>query len=221
MNYNEQGIRALQEERHEEAIEAFMKAIETSPEDAVAYINIGNVFAAVNDIEKAEQFFQQAIALDEKAATAYYSLANLYYNVERFEEAAKLYEKAIQYEMTGADAYYMLGKCFEQLGNDKLALPYVQRAAELNVKDEQIQVTYGIILSKLELFEEAQKVFHHVLKLNENHADAHYNLGMVYAVSTDDKASAKHHLKRAYTIEPDHMQARYIYDMIEVGEQQQ
>ena len=26
------------------------------------------------------------------------------------------------------------------------------------------------------------------------------------------------HLKKAFTIEPDHVQARYIYDMIQLGE---
>ena len=72
MNYNEEGIKALQEKRYEDAVKAFTEAIEQNPEDPIGYINFGNVLAAMNDIERAERFFQKAITLDEKAATAYY-----------------------------------------------------------------------------------------------------------------------------------------------------
>ena len=77
---------------YEKAVESFVKAVEKDPENAVGYINLGNVFASLGDAEKAEPFFQKAITLDAEAGTAYYGLANLYYNKERYEEAAKLYE---------------------------------------------------------------------------------------------------------------------------------
>ena len=101
----------------------------------------------MNDVERAERFFQKAITVDEKAATAYYGLANLYYNAERYVEAAKLYQKSIEHGIEGADAYYMLGKSFENvMDNPKLALPYLQRAAELAPEDVQIRLSYGILL---------------------------------------------------------------------------
>ncbi|MFC5542175.1 MAG: tetratricopeptide repeat protein [Bacilli bacterium] len=214
MNYNEEGIKALQEKRYEDAVKAFTEAIEQNPEDPVGYINFGNVLAAMNEIERAERFFQKAITLDEKAATAYYGLANLYYNSERFLEAAKLYQKSIEYGIEGADSYYMLGKCFEKENQVKLALPYMQRAAELAPDDLQIRLSYGIILCKLEMFDLAKTELEYVLAQDEKNADAHYNLGVLYALSTDDAEKALHHLEQAFTIQPEHDQARYIYDMI-------
>jgi tetratricopeptide (TPR) repeat protein len=214
MNYNEEGIKALQEKRYEDAVKAFTEAIEQNPEDPVGYINFGNVLAAMNEIERAERFFQKAITLDEKAATAYYGLANLYYNSERFLEAAKLYQKSLEYGIEGADSYYMLGKCFEKENQVKLALPYMQRAAELAPDDLQIRLSYGIILCKLEMFDLAKTELEYVLAQDEKNADAHYNLGVLYALSTDDAEKALHHLEQAFTIQPEHDQARYIYDMI-------
>ncbi|WP_342469115.1 tetratricopeptide repeat protein [Ureibacillus sp. FSL K6-3587] len=214
MNYNEEGIKALQEKRYEDAVKAFTEAIEQNPEDPVGYINFGNVLAAMNEIERAERFFQKAITLDEKAATAYYGLANLYYNSECFLEAAKLYQKSIEYGIEGADSYYMLGKCFEKENQVKLALPYMQRAAELAPDDLQIRLSYGIILCKLEMFDLAKTELEYVLAQDEKNADAHYNLGVLYALSTDDAEKALHHLEQAFTIQPEHDQARYIYDMI-------
>ncbi|QTD41619.1 lipopolysaccharide assembly protein LapB [Sporosarcina sp. Te-1] len=219
MKYNELGIRSLQQGEYEKAIEAFVKAAEQEPDNPIGYINLGNVFTAVGDVERAERFFQKALTLDEEAVAAYYGLANLYYNNGRFDEAAKLYEKAVRNGMEQADAYFMLGKSLERDGNDKLALPYLQRGLELDPADLEIKLSYGILLAKLELFTEAEKVLRELVEQDPDHPDAHYNLGMVYAVSTDRKEDALLHLERAFTIEPDHVQSRYIYDMIKKGDE--
>lgn len=214
MNYNELGIQAIQEENYEKAVELFTKAIEENPDEAIGYINFGNLLASMNENDRAERFFQKAITLDEHAATAYYSLANLYYNAERFEEAAKLYEKAISNGIEGADAYFMLGKSFEKEGHTKLSLPYLQRAYELDSSDIQIALSYSIALASMEMFEQAEPVLKEILTLDAENADAHYNLGVLYAVSTSDTDAALHHLKKAFTIQPTYDQARYVYDMI-------
>ena len=215
LNYNELGIQAIQEENYEKAAEWFNKAIEENPEESIGFINFGNLLASMNENERAERFFQKAITLDEKAATAFYSLANLYYNTERFEEAAKLYEKAITNGIEGPDAYFMLGKSFQKVDQTKLALPYLQRAYELDeTQDIQIKLTYGIALASLEMFDVAEPIFKEILELDPENADAHYNMGVLYAVSTSDTESALKHLKAAFTIQPNYDQARYVYDMI-------
>ncbi|MDV6378554.1 tetratricopeptide repeat protein [Sporosarcina sp. GW1-11] len=220
MSIHKDAISEMQQGNYEKAIELFMKAVEENPDDATGFINIGNIFASLGDAEQAEPFFQKALTLDKNAGTAFYGLANLYYNQERFEEAAKLYEKAMQTGLESADVYFMLGKSIEQAGNDRLALPYLQRAVELSENDHEIALSYGILLAKMELFEQAQPVFEAILQAQPEHADAHYNLGVLFAVSTEDQVRALSHLKQAYTIEPEHTQARYLYDMITIGTEQ-
>jgi len=214
MDFNEIGIKAFQEKRYEDAAKAFTEAIENNPDEAIGYINFGNLLAVMNDEERAERFFQKAITIDETAATAYYGLANLYYNAERFIEAAKLYQKSIDHGIEGADAYYMLAKSFEREEKVKLALPYMQRAAELAPDDLQIRLSYGILLCTLEMFDLAKVELEYVLEKDEKNADAHYNLGVLYAVSTEQSEQALHHLKAAYTLQPEFTQAKYIYDMV-------
>lgn len=218
MDHNEKGIIALQNGKYEKAIESFFKAIDENPDEAVGYINVGNVFATIGDVEKAERFFQKAVTLDENAGTALYGLANLYYNEERYDEASKLYEQAIRKGIEEADAYFMLGKSLERANKAKLALPYLQRAAELSPEDLEVRLSYGILLANLELFEEAGEEFRYVVEHDEENADGHYNLGFLYAVSTNRKEDALTHLKKAFTINPEYEQARYIYDMIQLDE---
>ena len=141
----------------------------------------------------------------------------MYYNHDRFEEAAKLYGEAIKLGLHEADAHYMLAKSFEHLGQEKLALPYAQRAAELAKEDVQIQLTYAILLAKVEAFDEARELLEQIIREDEKNADAHYNLGMIYAVSTDDAERALQHLEQAFTLNPDHIQAREIHTMITEG----
>lgn len=214
MDYNEIGILAFQEKRYEDAAKAFTEAIENNPDDAIGYVNFGNLLASMKDNDRAERFFQKAITINETTATAYYGLANLYYNAERYIEAAKLYQKAIEHGIQGADAFYMLAKSFERDEKVKLALPYMQRAAELEPNDLQIRLSYGILLCTLEMFDVAKGELEFVLEKDVNNADAHYNLGVLYAVSTEETALAMKHLKEAYTIDSNFDQARYIYDMI-------
>lgn len=214
MDFNEQGIVAFQEKRYEDAAQLFTQAIEAEPNNAIGYVNFGNLLAVLEDTERAERFFQKAISVDETAATAYYGLANLYYNAERFAEAVKLYELAVKHKIEGADVYYMMGKCFEKLENPKLALPYLQRAAELAPEDLQIRLAYAIVLCALEMFDEGKKELDTIIEQDWNNADAHYNLGVLYAVSTENTEDAMYHLKQAFTLQPEYDQARYIYDMI-------
>ena len=214
MSYIKEGIKALQEKRYEDSVKAFTNAIEENPNDPIGYVNFGNALAAMNDVERAERFFQKALTLDVKAATAYSGLANLYYNSERYVEAAKLYQKSIECGIEGADAYFMLGKSFEKDGQPKLALPYLQRAAELAKEDAEIRLSYGILLCQLEMFDIAKGELEYVLKLDEKNADAHYNLGVLYAVSTKDTEKALYHLEQAFQIQPEHEQAKFVYDMV-------
>lgn len=57
MDKNQQGIQYMQEGKWEEAAKIFMGAIDENPEDAVSYINFGNVLSAVGDGERALKFF--------------------------------------------------------------------------------------------------------------------------------------------------------------------
>lgn len=215
MDFNEKGILAFQEKRYEEAAQAFNDAIEANPDDAVGYINFGNLLASLEEVDRAERFFQKALTIDTTAATAYYGLANLYYNATRFTEAARLYKEAITHELEGADAYYMLAKSLEKENKHTFALPYMQRAAELAKEDVQIQLSYGILLCTLEMFKEAEPQLQYVITLDGLNADAYYNLGVLYAVSTEDTEKALQHLTRAYEIEPAFEQAKYMIDLIE------
>ena len=199
MNYNELGIQAIQEEDYEKAVELFSKAIEEKPEEAIGYINFGNLLASMNENERAERFFKKQLHLMKKLQLLIIVLANLYYNAERFEEAAKLYEKAIANGIEGPDAYFMLGKSFEKEGHNETCLAvFTTSSMSWQQMMFRLSLSYGIALASLEMFEEAEPVLKEIFEIDAENADAHYNLGVLYAVSTSDTEEALISFKRSF-----------------------
>src|SRR5699024_8246671 len=142
------------------------------------YINFANLLIQMND-SSAERFLKKAIELDETAIAAYYSLGNFYFKKEDFKKAQINFEASIKKGMEEADAYYMLALSLLTLEHGKLAIPYLMRAAELYPADEDILFQYGLTLAKCNYIEESQRIFNKLLDINREHADAHYNLGII------------------------------------------
>ena len=108
----------------------------------------------------------------------------------------------------------MLGQSVVNQNQTKLAIPYLMRAAELAADDAEIRFHYGLALAQAEYIKEAEVVFHAVLQLEEKHADAHYNLGVI-AMFYDKPEEALVHFKQALEIQPNHVLAANAKNKVE------
>lgn len=200
----------MQQGEIEKALKLLFQNIEEDPNQVENYINVGIILSDSGEVEKAERFFQKALTLDDSNGAIYYNLANLYYNENRFKEAIKLYQKAIQFNMDKIDCNYMIGMTFTQLNAYKEALPYLMTAAEQDTKkDAEIQFQYGLVLCKLEYFEQAIKQLNYVLSIDNKHTDALYNLGLAHYMLNEDLDLAISYFDKAIAIQPDHLLSQH------------
>lgn len=109
----------------------------------------------------------------------------------------------------------MLGMTFAQLDQPVLALPYLQRAVELNEADTEARFQLGLSLAKVQAYDEAIRQLEKVVEEDPGHADAYYNLGVAYAGHLEDAERALAMFNRALEVQPDHMLAGYGKKMIE------
>ena len=123
------------------------------------YINFANLLSSVNELERALAFYNRALELDNSAAAAYYSAGNVYVMKESFSEAKDMFEKALRSGMENGDLFYMLGTVLVKLERPKLALPYLQRAVELNENDTEARFQFGMCLANEEMLDEALAQF--------------------------------------------------------------
>lgn len=100
----------------------------------------------------------------------------------------------------------MLGLSFMNQEQFKLSLPYLLRASELNHEDDDILFQYGLALAQSNILNDAKQVFLDVLKLNPNHSDAYYNLGVI-ELFNENMEDALNCFNKALGIQPDHLLA--------------
>lgn len=202
MGKQEEAIQFMLDEDYEAAAKLFVEVIEEQPDDPIAYINFGNLLVTMKEYDKAEKFYLKAIEIEEDTATAYYSLGSLYYHKELYDDAAILLQQAMRKGLDEADVYYLCGMSL--LKNEHLmqALPYLQRASEM---EEQAATSFqlGLVLAKLDYLNEAKEVFEKVLEIEAEHPDALYNLGVI-AVHKKENKTATALFDKVIALQPTH-----------------
>jgi superkiller protein 3 len=59
-------------------------------------------------------------------------------------------------------------------------LIYLKKGAEIYPRGVQIHYNIGLVLYKIERFEEALESYKRVVALNPNYTSAHHNMGVIY-----------------------------------------
>ena len=135
----------------DDAIAKFNEAATMRPDCYACYYNIGGSNVQKKDYAKAEEAFKKAVELKPDSAEPYNALANVYNAQKKFEDAAKMTEQATKLAGAGGG---MSGGNADALFNQ------------------------GVIFWNAGKIPEAKKQFEEALKINPNHAESHYWVGM-------------------------------------------
>lgn len=96
--YNSIGILNGQEGQFDEAITAFLKAIELEPEHNWAHNNLGRTYINMERFEEGVAALNEAIRITPDNAKAHYNLGLAYANLEQYEDAIAAYQEALQHD---------------------------------------------------------------------------------------------------------------------------
>lgn len=95
--------------RYDEAILHYEKAIETEPNNPLAYFNKGNALYSLKRYAEAIQCYDKVIQLDPNYSEAYYQKGIASDDLEKYNAAIELYDKAIQLNPKDSLAYIQKG----------------------------------------------------------------------------------------------------------------
>ena len=149
----EAGVAASTAGKPEEAIAAFNHGLDLNPNCYPCYYSIGAAYAQEKDYDKAEASYKKAIELKADYGEAYSGLASIYNAQRKFDLAAAAGAKA-QELTSGAGAAGGSG-------------------------NPDILYNQGVISWNAGKVAEAKKAFESAIAANPNHAESHYQLGMV------------------------------------------
>lgn len=114
----ERGQELEEQERLEEAEQAYRQAMSRQPVFAEAQFNLGNVLRGLGRLDAAEERFRMAIDQDDALAAAWYNLADLQEETQRFEDAIESLGEALRRSPHYADAHFNLAYLLERVGRN-------------------------------------------------------------------------------------------------------
>jgi tetratricopeptide (TPR) repeat protein len=146
-----------------QAVVTMQQAYQKYPKDISVLVDLVNYYLSTNQTQQAFDFLAKAKEQDPTNASFYFVEGNLLEKMNRVDDAVKAYQKAIEISPNNADAYSYLGalyfnqgvalnnKATDESNNDKYnalikqrdeqftkGLPYMEKAHQLNPKDQDI-----------------------------------------------------------------------------------
>ena len=94
--YNQAGLDYYHNERYEEAIEQFKKALFLKPGDAKIHYNLGLTYDTLGHLDEALEKYRKAVQLDPMNADAHNNMGIIYYNNGLYEKAIAQFNKALK-----------------------------------------------------------------------------------------------------------------------------
>jgi len=157
----------------------YLKAIETRPDFAVAWSNLGCVFNAQGEIWLAIHHFEKAVALDPNFLDAYINLGNVLKEARIFDRAVAAYLRALNLSPNHAIVHGNLACVYYEQGLIDLAVDTYRRAIELQPNFPDAYCNLANALKEKGLVQESEECYNTALQLSPTHADSLNNLANI------------------------------------------
>jgi tetratricopeptide (TPR) repeat protein len=208
--HNNLGALLFAENKVDEALRHFQKAVEIAPGYEDARNNLGSALLRKGRVDEAIAQYQKALALDPKASKYQNNLilGNTLLRKGRAEEAVFHLRQALENDPDNAEVQCNLGNALLQDGRVEEALVHYQRALALKPGQAGAHCGYGNALLRKGRVEEAIAQYQQALALKPGYGEAQCNWGGAL-VQEGKGEEAMAHYQKALELEPDNAEAHY------------
>jgi len=191
----------------DDAESEFRKIIELAPLDIESYRNLATFEMARGRPEVAIGVYQDAIEKMPQQPEGYLQLGGVYGQLERTDEAQAMYRQALEVAPGAVAAYGALAQIEEKRNDITEAIDIYQDG--LRARPDSITLRFGLASAYLHARNRPAAIseFNRIVELVPRWPDAHYHLGVLYALD-DDHELAERHLRRALLLAPTLVSAR-------------
>jgi tetratricopeptide (TPR) repeat protein len=183
-------------------LQALSMAVECSPEDPAAHLNLGNALGRLGRLEEAAASYGRALDADPEFAEAHNNLAEVWLERGRLEDALSSCQRALRIRPDLAHAHQNLGKILLRVGRFDEAARSCRRAITISPGFAEAHNSLGNALIGLAHPQGAITSFQSALEINPDLAAAHANLARALrSIGRLDEAVAG--FRRALALEPE------------------
>jgi tetratricopeptide (TPR) repeat protein len=172
-----------QQQRYQAALLEYRKAMEYSADFAFGRYNLGNLYANLDQPQKAVENYRNAIRIDNQFYPAKVNLAMLFNQTGRNEEAETLLREVVGAHPELYEVQYSLGLLLAERKKYQEAAGYIETAADGLPGRARVRYNLGLLLQQLKREMAAEAALLAALEIEPE------NLDYLYAV-------ADHYLKR-------------------------
>ena len=161
-----EGIQHFQGREFEKALKSFSHAEKKKPDDPNILNYISQVYAELDDMEKANTYILKAITIDPQSPTHKQIYATYLMRQGKHQDAIPVIDEVL--ELQPVDIIYILrGQADYNIGNMESALDFFDKALELDGRNPLSNHMKGLVLYKLQRFEEATPFLETALSFGE------------------------------------------------------
>lgn len=163
----ETGNALYEQEKFEEAIDAYQAIMEKFPDAYILYRNIGNCYFRMEDYERAEEFYLKILEKEPDDHEAMLSIGNTYTNRQQNDKALEWYNKIDFENISDPMVLFNIGSNFYTQGQHQEALKYYRKAVELRPDFLDALYQLGLVNLTLGNNQEAIQIFTEYLKYDD------------------------------------------------------
>ena len=185
---------------YDKALRELELAVQQEPNNPLAHLELGMVYAEIGETKKAGQEFEKTLQLDPKkqkdvdANRQHYWVEHFNAGIrlsneeQNFAEAAKEFEKAVDLDPKDVRAYTNLAFCLRKTGRPDEALALFQKALTLNPTD--VNARKNLAASYLDMarsesrekrYIDAIMLYEKAAELDSTYTDAQFELANAYS----------------------------------------
>ncbi len=179
--------------RFDEAITWHSLALESQPNLAEIYAQLGRLYAQEKDWDAAIAFFENALKSQPKSVHIYSNLAQIYGQMGKRELETACWYKAVELnpELVNGQGYYKLGQALEEQGKINEAIECYQRACDREVTLLFAYYKLAEMRLRQEDLDSAKACFEHIIQQDSNQPQAHYQLGRILSCQGQFESAIK------------------------------
>jgi len=157
----------------EQRVEAYKNIVERNPDDFDANFNLGLLYAARGDIEKAEKHLERASAAKPDDLDSLRFRGHALARLGKQEEALGTYQSALKLAADDANLLFNIAYVEQALDRQDEAVKHYKQAIAANPDDPKVSFNLGLIYSKQSKLDKALECFAAAVKLRAEDPSIH------------------------------------------------
>jgi tetratricopeptide (TPR) repeat protein len=206
------GIRCLQEQAFQNAIDSLEIATVILPDSTIAFRHLtsSNINLAVVDPDNSDQYLLQALQHAQAVADAepedwtnWLTMSQIAFQLDDLENACLWAEKVLELNESEADAVKIIAFAFVRQGKREEAISYYRRALEIQPDNSILLYNMALLYQEMEDYDTALTILKQVVELTPEDSDALKLIAQTYLVHLEDPHNAIPFYERVLLLEPD------------------